>query len=259
MNKGVIVKEFEPTTREIQDLVTNLLHKRTMEAGKVTLSNLGYLHSSALRFNVETGTLDFQIYFDVRYCLRPVKSGTSGAITYYPVDELEIFSMYLVPGDIREFYSIEKIMLPKTSNQEDENHRYSLTMKDDAKFVETDVLVIHADLGITLAAAMNISLLDPNFKVSCRPVGMSNAKKDRKIMQMVKGDEVPVYVTLTHSVDAAKYDKNEIPPYFSGIQDAMFAARKNRRELNEDIKDKADKAKKKREKKDAGQGFSKYA
>ena len=256
---GVVIKEFDPTKREIQDLVTELLHRRTMEAGKVTLSNLGYLHSSAIRFNFETGTLDFQIYFDVRYCLRPVKSDTSGAITYYPVDELQIFSMYLVPGDIREFYSVEKVMLPKTSNQEDENHRYSLTMKDDAKFVETDVLVIHANLGITLAAAMNISLLDPNFSVKCRPVGMANAKKARKLMQMVKRDEVPVYVTLTHSVDHAEYDKDEIPSYLSNIQDAMFNARKNRRELNEDIRDKADKAKKKREKKNAGQGFSKYA
>ena len=243
--------EYAPngTDHRLQRRITELLDSIAKENKQWTLAELGYLHINTLLFDQETGQVQLKIYFDVHYAARLVSSKVNGKKELTPVDELNAFEKYLFVGPLTRAVTFEKIMAPKSKMIEDEKKRASLRFKDDAKLVETDCLVLNCDLPITMAAMHDISLMDPQFKVSCSTVGAGGKDKKKTIITSGAKRYVPLRVTVTagNVIDGdgepAGYDPEEAVPYLKASRERVQKANQNRDKLAEKARDKAEKHK----------------
>lgn len=262
--EGVLVSEmrFPPngTTHDLQLLITGLMHNRVVDVAKFTLAEIGYLHLNTLTYNKENGQLYLKVYFDVHYAARPVRNETNSKMDLVPIAELNVFKNYLFVGDIRDCVTLEKIMAPKTKAVVDELERASLQFKEDSsKIVETDALVLHCSLPIAMAAAMDYSLADPCFNVSCETVGKGGKNAVKSIVTTSNNAEVPVSVTISHTHDdEGRYDPEDAEPYLTALMDRLQRAEQNRNKLKQSVRKTAKKNDKKQSKK-KNKAFNKYS
>ena len=247
------------TSHALQKLITDLLHRLVTANAMFTLGELGYLHINTLTYDKEAGQLRLKVYFDARFVCREEKSEFNTSKKYVPVHELRLFQNYLFVCDVVNVASYEKIMAPKTKVVENEFGHPSLEIKDSSKVVETAALVLNCSLPLTMAAALGISLSDPEFLVSCETVGKGGKSAVKSIISTSHTSEVPVAVTVTRTHGAVEpYDPAEAVPYLISLQERTAAAAQNREKLKRDVKKKADKNKAKAQKQ-RNKGFNKYS
>ena len=244
----------------LQYEITKILHKITEGYGKFTLAELGYLHINTLTYDKETGAVDLRIYFDIRLAARAVENRTNRGKIIAPVAELNIFKNYLFVGDIKDAVNYEVIMAPKTKIIEDECHRPSLKMKDDSKFVETNVLVLHCSLPLTMASIHDIDLSDENFTVRCTTVAKGAKTAVSSIITTVNMKEVPVGVTVCYSANniGSSYNPDEAVPYLLRLNAEQQAIAENKNKLQQKVRKEA-KDKKKNADRSRYKGFNKYS
>ena len=253
-NNGSVVRtiEYEPngTDHRLQRRITELMDRIVQEDGRFTLAELGYLHMNTLLYNRDTGRVSLKIYFDVHYAARTAKDPANGKKQVVPVTELNIFEKRLFVGPLRNAVTFETVMAPKTKMLKDEKDRASISFKDDAKFVETDCLVLNCNLPIAMAALHDLSLEDPNFSVRCTTVGRGNAEKEKTIISSGKRKDIPVKVIVTAGqlVDGEGneigYDPSTCQTYLLGLRERQTKVAANREKIAEKARDKAEKLKK---------------
>jgi len=246
-------------SHELQELITNLMHDVVMDMGKVTLANLGYLHINTLMYNKQTGSLNLKVFFDPHYCARVVNNPANGNKEIAVVEPLTMFENYLYVGNIYGAITSEKILAPKSKAVKDSRNMASMIVKDNGKLVETSALVLNCSLPITLAAALNISLQDPNFNVSCSTVGRGSKKASKQIIVTSANAEVPVSVDIscTEGYNAG-YDPADAANYLVMLRDRVTRANENAEKLKRDVQKKAKKNSDKSSKK-GNKGFNKYS
>lgn len=263
-DSGIAVDKvtFPPngTSHDLQRKVTDLMHRLVLDAGKFTLAELGYLHINTLTYDKEKGQLYFKVFFDVHYAARVVQSETNAQRRIVPVGELEVFKNYLYVGNLLDVITYERIMAPKTKNAEDEIGRSALKFKEDSsKIVETDALVLNCSLPVVMAAALDVSLTDPEFNVSCETVGKGGKNAVKSIVTTSNNAEVPVSVTVTYSHGSQEpYDPDDAEPYLIGLMDRLQQAAQNRDKLKQSVRKKAKKNGEKQAKQ-KNKGFNKYS
>lgn len=244
--------EYEPngTDHRLQRRITELLDRIVLEDGRCTLAELGYLHMNTLMYNRETGKIFLKIYFDLHYAGRVLKDTANDRKQIVPVDELNMFEKYLFVGPLGKAVSVEKIMAPKSKMVEDEKGRASLHFKDDAKFVETNALVLNCNLPIAMAAMHDVNLFDPNFSVRCKTVGKGGDTKEKTIISSGKRKEIPVKVIVTagqfidNDGNEIGFDPSECQNYLMLMRERQMKAAANKEKLAEKARDKADKKQK---------------
>lgn len=253
---------YEPNgvDHRLQRRITELLDRIALEEGKWTLAELGYLHINTLLYDRETGRVNLKVYFDVHYAARVRKDPVTSKKQLLPVSELKAFENRLFYGPLMNVVSFETIMAPKSKMVEDEMKRPSISFKDDAKFVETECLVLNCNLPITMAAVHDINLTDPQFKVKCTTVGKGSKTKEKSILTSGNRRFAPVQVTVTAGqlVDddgnALGFDPDDCRAYLTALQEQRRVIEKNRSKLEDKARDKAEKPKKSKH-----IGFNKYS
>lgn len=232
----------------LQRAITELLHSCAMssEGTRFTLSELGYLHMNTLTHNPNDGCVHLKVYFNAELASRVVRSKTSATATVAPVRELTVFRNFLYVGeDIHDVISFEDIMAPKHSIiDEDEAHRRSIVFKDSEKFEKTHALVINCNVPVTMAAALGLSLNDPNFRVEFR---QASDKEKAKTIGITTTREIPVGLTVyaTYDPDASDdYDPDDAETYLISLSHSEGRIEENRQRLENKVTKKAKRAKK---------------
>ncbi|MCM1295165.1 MAG: hypothetical protein NC311_06460 [Muribaculaceae bacterium] len=261
---GVMIDKitFPPngTSHDLQRKVTDLMHQIVTEYGQFTLAELGYLHINTLTYDKEKGQLYFKVYFDVHHAARVQQSDVNASRKLVPVAELNVFQGYLFIGNLLDAITYERILAPKAKSVEDELGRAALKFKEDSsKIVETDALVLNCSLPVVMAAALGISLTDPEFKVSCETVGKGGKNAVKSIVATSNSSEVPVSVTVTHTHgDTTPYDPDDAEPYLIGLMDRLQKASQNQTKLKQSVRKKAKKNGEKNSRQ-KNKGFNKYS
>lgn len=246
------------TDHTLQKRITDLMDTIVSQTAKFTLAELGYLHINTLTYNKIQGTINLRVYFDVHYAARAKVSETSQKREIVPVEELKVFEGYLYVGNLTDAITYERVMAPPTKAMEDELHRASLRIKDSSKYVETDALVLNCNLPITMAAAHNHSLTDPEFRVQYATMGKGGKKAERTIITSANMDDVPLSVTVNMSASGyTGYNPDDAIPYLTMLLENTRRMTKNRDKIRDRVKKDAKKGKKARNKQ--YEGFNEYA
>lgn len=240
----------------LQREITELLHQITLDNGEFTLAEVGYLHISTLMYSPKTGSLDLKIYFEASCATRPVKSQVNGHLEPNPVNELNVFSGYLFPGDIHDHISYETINGPKIRTDKDEVNRKSLEIRDKKDYAPINALVIHASFPLVMAAINDADLADPLYKPVATPITRT---KHKDIVTTISMDGVPVEVNVTMSDTGYDgYDPTKAEEYLQMISDRFRQKTKSQEKLKEKVRDTA-KKKAKAEKTKGQKNLAKYA
>lgn len=247
------------TSHDLQERITLLMHDIVLLRGKATLANLGYLGINTLLYNKERGTLDLKVYFDAHYATRVRKSDVNSSREIVLVEPLTMFEGYLYSGDIHQVVSYEKILAPKSKAVRDEVGMVSMQVKDGAKLVETNALVLNCSLPLTLAAVFDINLNDPDFDIACTTVGKGGKSATKCIVTSANAAEVPVEVKIRYSSEYEQgYNPDDAEAYLVALNDKIERAASNQAKLKRDVKKKADKREGKMARKSSA-GFNKYS
>lgn len=244
----VTVVEYAPNgvDHRLQRRITELMDRIVQQEHKFTLAQLGYLHINTLMCDKETSTAQLRIYFDVHYAARAVKSQINGKKELRPVQELNVFEKYLFVGPLENAITFETIMAPKTKMVEDEMERASIKFKDDAKFVETEVVCLHCNLPITMAALHDISIMDPKFTVQGFTVGAGKKNVKKSIIASGAKSEVPMRLKVACSQEgweSTHYDPEEARTFLMALKEKNATAAKNQDKLAKKAVTKAEKLK----------------
>ena len=246
--------EYDPSAgdHKLQRRITELMDRLVQNDSRFTLAELGYLHMNTLLYDRETGRVNLKVYFDVHYSCRVVKDKTNSRRSIMPVDELNVFQNYLFVGPVVNAVTFETIMAPKTKKIEDEQGRPSLSFKDDAKFVETEVLVLNCNLPVAMAAVHDIDLKDPLYKVRCTAIAKSGSNKESMVISSGNKKEIPVKLTITVSGvtdddnSTSGFDTVDVKPFLVALRERNLNKAKNQSKLTDKARDKAEKKQDKR-------------
>ena len=261
MNNSTIQYEYPPIgqSTDIQDLITMLMHECVLRHGAMTLAEIGYLNMNSLMYNRKRGSIDLKVYFDPRFCMVPVKNTTGSSDKIRPRDQLRCFEGYLYVGNLNDCISFEKIRVPKTEVIDDELGLKALRIKNMDKSEEKAVAVLHCNLPIAIAAAMNISLSDPQYSIKCSTVA---GTKSKNIIMVGDSEDIPVALKVIRGTTCADlaYDPDEIDDYLEMKSSKQVDQREKHEEIAEKIKKKAKDQKKKAEKERPDyKNFAKYS
>lgn len=264
-NAAISTYRFRPNgaDHEFQQLVTNLLHQIVMDDERVTLGELGYLHQNTLMLNQDTQCPELRIYFDARFVYRKAMNPTIGREDLIVVDEMSIFKDWLFVGHPQGVFTIEKILAPKTELFEDELGRTSLRIKKGNRQVETVAAIMRCNASIAIAAALNINLGDPNFKIQFNPVAKGSNSAVDSIVVSASNRMVPVAFTVTHSARTSVtadncYDPDLAVPYLMEIAEAVQNSEASRSDMIKKVRSDGKKNKRKNQQK-VHKGFGKFA
>lgn len=247
-------------THDLQKKITQLLHRVIMNDGRVTLANLGYLGINTLMYNKNTGEIRLRIYFDSHYACRVITNSANNQRRVVPVEPLLAFENYLFVGNIEDVITYEKVLAPRSKVKADEVGMSTMVVKDQGKLTETNAMVLNCNLAITMAAAFDIPLDDPAFKVRCDTVGKPGKNAAKSIVTTAYSDEVPLSVIVRCSPDKDEsegYDPDMAVPYLVALNEKTANAARNQEKLKRDVKKKAKKNGAKADKKQNA-SFNKY-
>lgn len=244
----------------LQKEITDFMHRRVMEDGRVTLANLGYLHMNTIMFNLTTQAIELKVYFDPRFSCRVVRDPIAMAKKILPVSELNIFSGYLFIGDVQNVITFEKIHVPKTKYLGDELKRSSLRIGTKIAEKEESVAVMNCSFPLTMAAINGINLGDSSYKPTIKMIAGAEKDPVSQIVPTVSSTTVPVSVAIQYSDDYEKryYDPADVDTYMTRLSSQMGAARENRIKVEESVRNRAKKNDKK-SKKGLDKSFNKYS
>lgn len=247
---------------ELQNLITDLLHRRIMEDGRITLAELGYLHMNTLMLNQATQCVELKIFFDSRFVCRKIKDPKVGKEVIRIVDEMNIFKNYLFVGDVQESITIEKILGPKTEVVEDEMGRASIKFKKGNKQVETIAAVLNCSFPIAMAAAHDVNLYGQDFRVHIEPVAKGSDHIANSIVISASNKIIPIavhvsYVARTEVTSENRYDPQLAVLYLDELIEKLSHAEEVRVKTAEKVQKKGKKAKK--DAKRNAKGFSNFA
>lgn len=233
----------------LQKMITHFLHNRICADGQYTLAELGYLHMNTISY-VEDH-VEVKIYFHPGLATdkHTMKNGQEYRT---PKKIFQLFQNYLFIGAVEDAITFDTITTPKFYVEKDENGRPALRIRRNTKKVsaDTNVLVLRCNLALTMAAIMNINLMNPHYKVEYETVGAAN-KKDRDAHIIISGNkqEYPVRVFVEHEVQSNEYyDPDVALPYIDSRIRINDEALRSKRKIQQSVSEKAEKLNKKQKK-----------
>lgn len=246
------------TDHELQQLITDFLHRRVMENGTCTLAQLGYLNMNTVSY-VEDH-VEVKLYFHAGLATDVTKL-SNGREIRSPKNELMMFHKYLFIGSLQDAVAYDTIPVPKYYIDRDDLGKPTLQFRTNTKKIKenTSVLVLRCNLVLTMAAALNLNLMDPNYKVTYDTLGSSNKKnKDNHIVITVGNrQEYPVKVTVQCTSDSMHYFDPELTyPFIESRIAKNRQAMQNRKLVQKNVSEKAEKLQK-NQKDFAGKNFKK--
>lgn len=245
---------------EFQRLITMKLHALVMGMSTKTLAEMGYLHRVMVSY--EEGKIRIRIYFHPE--LATYKEETAnGQYVLKPIPELMIMNkhFFIVPnnGDATGIIGVEKALAPRGKIEYDELGKRALRLKRDGTDLKyQEVIYVECNLPITVASVMDISLADPNFKVTAETIGQPGQK--RNIMIDGKENSYPVWIHVAYT--SPRYDNSyvgystdDVIPYLTMILSSREKSYKNTKTLTEKVSDTAKKKEKKEKKSSSSSKF----
>lgn len=242
-----VVKHYEAMgiSHELQQDITQLMHKLVMQTGKFTLSELGYLHMSTLLFNLQDQSLELKLYFDVRLAGRVNRDLVVDGHHIAPVKELNVFNGYFFVGDIVNVVTYEKIIAPKVDISGDRLGRASLVFKKNGGMKELDALVINCSFPLTMAAIANVNLMDPNFAPRVKPIAKAADGAMQMVVTNVVQKVVPVTVDVQYTDGFGPYNPADAVTYLNQLRNVTSKTQANHDRIVESVTKRAKKNKKK--------------
>ena len=245
--------QFEPmgVNHELQELITDLMHKIVLREGKYTLAEMGYLHMSSVAFVND--------HVEVKVFFAPELSTATGSLvngkaTAEPNPILNVFKNYLFVGSLDANVSFSNMRVPKYYIDRDERDQLAIRIKDkkNKNADDTEVMVLYCNLDLILAAYYDANLLDPDFNVSCETIGNSSKNNEETpgiMISMGASQEFPVRVMATIPVASDGYETTDAIPYLIGKMQAKKEAKKTKKELARKVSNSAEEMVKKNDKK----------
>lgn len=235
----------------LKQTITDLMDRIIKKNGKYTLAELGYLHMNLVSYC--NGQIQVKVYFAPELATSTVGNAVNGNGRIVPHPALNVFNGYMFVGDLDKAISFETMTIPMYEIERDNRDQLAIRIKDGKKKVQEDaeVVVMHCNLALVLAAAYNVSLWDENFKVEVETVGKTKKKDDDVVVMINAGayQEFPVRVKFEYSYNAEVYDPDDAIPYLVSrmkkAQDAKSTKKKLADKVTEKAKDVAKEEKKK--------------
>ena len=198
------------------------------------------------------GQIQVKVYFAPELATSTVGNAVNGNGRIVPHPALNVFNGYMFVGDLDKVISFETMTIPMYEIERDNRDQLAICIKDGKKKVQEDaeVVVMHCNLALVLAAAHNVSLWDENFKVEVETVGKTKKKDDDVVVMINAGayQEFPVRVKFEYSYNAEVYDPDDAIPYLVSrmkkAQDAKSTKKKLADKVTEKAKDTAKESKK---------------
>ena len=239
-----------PGGHVFKQMITDLMDRIIKENGKYTLAELGYLHMNLVSFC--NGQVQVKVYFAPELATSTVGNAVNGNGRIVPHPALNVFNGYMFVGDLDKVISFETMTIPMYEIERDNRDQLAVRIKDGKKRVQEDaeVVVMHCNLALVLAAAHNVSLWDENFKVEVETVGKTKKKDDDVVVMINAGayQEFPVRVKFEYGFNAEVYNPDDAIPYLVSrmkkSQEAKDTKKKLANKVTEKAKDTAKEAKK---------------
>lgn len=250
----VAMTRFKPVGygHDLQELISTKLHDLVMQnpGCDMTLAEMGYLHR--IMILQEDGRIRIKIYFNPE--LATYKQTTpNGQYIIKPIPQLIIMNKYFfIIDDVNALPNVikfEKALMPKGKVQYDELGKPTIKLKNDGtdlKYQET--MYVECNFPMTIAAAMDINLDDPNYRVSASTLGKTN-QKTKAIMIDGKENSFPIWIDLEFTSwdlddSHAGYDTDSVVPYLLSLASKTKKAHTNYKTLATTVVDDAKKKKK---------------
>ena len=169
-NGMVVTKTYQPAgiDHNLQSAITGLMHSIAVMNSEVTLAEMGYLNMNMVSF-VEDH-VEVKLYF-IPNLATVTERAPNGKPISHPNPKLNIFKDYMFVGDLEKAISFDTITVPKYNIDIDELGKPAIKIKSGKKTEEDqEVLVLHCNLAVVLAAINNVDMMDPNFNVSFETV-----------------------------------------------------------------------------------------
>lgn len=241
---GTMVKQYDPIGRskQLQEEITNLLHNIIMNNGKFTLAEIGYLHMNTVTFVRDHA--EVKIYFLPE--LSTTKTREFGAVKVQPSPMLKVFQNYLFVGDnLDAVTSFENVTVPKYSIVNDDLGRPAIHIKDGKKHEDdVEVLVLHCNFALTMAALNGVNLTDPNFAVDYETIAGST-KGSEVVMSIGSEKEFPIMINVRFSPNPTGYDPDQAIPFLLAKATKAKAAKSNQKKLARKVSESAESIQKK--------------
>lgn len=249
---GIVHTRFNPMGfgHELQTRMTKLFHQLVMEHSDLTMAEMGYLHQSSILF--EDGRIKVRMYFHPELATyREIQA--NGNTIMKPIPQLGCMNGYffILTGDnidLNQVIGFDKILIPKFKIEYDELGKQAVRLKrnvEDTKLQE--VMYVECNLPITVAACMDLSLADSNYRVSVETVGQTNNPKNRIIIDG-KENSFQVWVDLQFSEGNCGFDPGEVVPYLLSLVEKNRNRYDDQKKLAEKAEEKTEKNKKKSKK-----------
>lgn len=261
------------TTHDLQRDITELMHDICIQDGDITLAELGYLHMSSISY--KNGGVICKVYFVPELAMKSSREFNTN--TKILVDKMSIFQNYLFIGPAKDAVSFEEINTPKYTIVKDDLGKPAVSISDGKKIMEDHpVIALNCNLNVLMAAIVDTSVLDPEYKIHVESVGKGNEtdKKKKKhesreqdedldrtsiLISAGTRQEYPVKVSVSRTADESVpgFDPDEVPAWIRAKYQAYMASRNTQRNLAENVQDRVLKQTKKEKKKRAA-SFGRY-
>lgn len=241
--------------RTFQKTITHFLNKRAAECG-YTLPQLGYLHMNFSSYSEENG-LDVKIYFYIPLATKTKRLANNSTVTEInPV--LNIFQNYLFVGDVKNVATFEEVSLPKHFLEKDDMGKYALRFKklNKAFDQEGEVLAIHCNMAMVLAAVHDVSLFTPGFAYSTTTVA-SASTNDNSIVAIGTRQEHPMKIHFEYAINHAPYNPNEAVKWLQQVAGVNYQMAEEQKRLTKKVSEQAKDMARKRQVKST-KFYSKY-
>lgn len=241
---GVVSKQYDSIGRskQLQEEITHLLHEIIMANGKFTLAEIGYLHMNTVTFVRDHA--EVKLYFIPE--LSTTKSNEFGSIKVSPSPMLKVFQNYLFVGDnLDAVVSFENVTVPKYSIVNDDLGRPAIHIKDGKKHEDdAEVLVLHCNFALTMAALNGVNLTDPNFAVEYETIA-TGGKNAEVVMTIGNEKEFPIMIKVSFSPNPTGYDPDQAIPFLIAKATQAKNAKANQKKLARKVSESADNIQKK--------------
>ena len=265
-DQGTIINTtiFPPigVSHDLQEAITSLMHRLVMEDGTTTLAELGYLHMNSICF--VNGGIEAKVYFAPELALEST-TGFANYTKMVPNKKLNMFQNYLFVGNLEQAISYDTITTPKYTIEKDDADRPAIYLRNKKTTEDKEVLVLHCNADMLLAAILDINMADPNFKIQYETIGKGDKNNAAGQIMITAGtkQEFPVRITVTSTMktpdsDVAGYDPEMAVYNLLGRYQAQKEAIATRKKLAQKASDRAEKISKKSSAQKAFTAYKKY-
>lgn len=249
---GVCETTFGPITSDhhLQQLITKRLHDAIMETEscETTLSELGYLHYSAVQ--QKDNKIDIHLYFDPAGALVE-NIASNGQKSYRVKPELirllnnrlfvAVVSQDGKSMDLSDVISVEEELCPTTKVSYDELGNISVRIKKGgAALAKREVVVVHCNMLILMAFLLDIDLHDPNywaFASNTVTTKDKHGKKTDSARVLIDGNENlnAIWIKVTWSKNHMKFDPADCLDYLQLVAQSMHSKQLKMSDIKRDM------------------------